>query len=154
MPVNLTPPLPEQLLPVKGVALGIAEAGIRKPGPKDLLVIVLDASTKIAGLFTQNAFCAAPVTVAREHLSGQSPENPIRALVINTGNANAGTGKEGMANAHATCAALARLLSCGSPQILPFSTGVIMEPLPVEKIIAGLPAAVANLKPDNWFAAS
>ena len=154
MPVNLTPPLPEQLLPVKGVALGIAEAGIRKSGRKDLLVIVLDASTKIAGLFTQNAFCAAPVTVAREHLSGQSPGNPIRALVINTGNANAGTGKEGVANAHATCAALARLLSCGSPQILPFSTGVIMEPLPVEKIIAGLPAAVANLKADNWFAAS
>src|SRR3569623_634021 len=102
MPVNLTPPLPEQLLPLKGVALGIAEAGIRKPGRKDLLVIVLDESTKIAGLFPQNAFCAAPVTVAREHLSGQGPANPIRALVINTGNANAGTGKDGLANAHAT----------------------------------------------------
>jgi glutamate N-acetyltransferase/amino-acid N-acetyltransferase len=154
MPVNLTPPLPEQLLPVKGVALGIAEAGIRKPGRKDLLVIELDESAKIAGVFTRNAFCAAPVTVAREHLSVQSPGNPIRALVINTGNANAGTGEDGLANAQATCAALARLLHCGTRQILPFSTGVIMEPLPVEKIIAGLPAAMADLKADNWFAAS
>jgi glutamate N-acetyltransferase/amino-acid N-acetyltransferase len=154
MPVNLTPPLPEQLLPVKGVALGIAEAGIRKPGRKDLLVIGLDESAKIAGVFTQNAFCAAPVTVAREHLSAQGLGNPIRALVINTGNANAGTGEDGLANAQATCAALARLLHCDTRQILPFSTGVIMEPLPVEKIIAGLPVAMANLKTDNWFAAS
>ncbi len=154
MPVNLTPPLPEQLLPVKGVALGIAEAGIRKPGRKDLLVMVLDESAKIAGVFTQNDFCAAPVTVAREHLARQNPGNPIRALVINTGNANAGTGEDGLTHARATCGALARLLGCGSQQILPFSTGVIMEPLPVEKIVAGLPVAIANLKVDNWFAAS
>ena len=106
MPVNLTPPLPEQLLPVKGVALGIAEAGIRKPGRKDLLVIVLDESAKIAGVFTQNDFCAAPVTVAREHLPRQTPGNPIRALVINTGNANAGTGEDGLTHARATCAGL------------------------------------------------
>src|SRR5690349_3000640 len=99
MPVNLTSPLPKQLLPVKGVTLGIAEAGIRKPGRKDLLVIALDESTKVAGVFTQNAFCAAPVTVAKEHLSSHRPGSPIRALVINTGNANAGTGEDGLANA-------------------------------------------------------
>ncbi|SEK89432.1 bifunctional glutamate N-acetyltransferase/amino-acid acetyltransferase ArgJ [Nitrosovibrio tenuis] len=154
MPVNLIPPLPEQLLPVKGVALGIAEAGIKKPGRKDLLVMVLDESAKVAGVFTQNHFCAAPVTVAKEHLANQNPGNPIHALVINTGNANAGTGEDGLAHTHATCAALARLLGCSNRQILPFSTGVIMEPLPVEKIIAGLPLAIANLKVDNWFTAS
>lgn len=154
MPVNLTPPLPGLLLPVKGVALGIAEAGIKKPDRKDLLVIVLDESAKVAGVFTQNDFCAAPVTIAREHLSGQKTGNPIHALVINTGNANAGTGEEGLMHARAACASLAHLLGCGNQQILPFSTGVIMELLPLEKIVAGLPAAIADLKTDNWFAAS
>ncbi|MDE2366537.1 MAG: bifunctional glutamate N-acetyltransferase/amino-acid acetyltransferase ArgJ [Betaproteobacteria bacterium] len=154
MPVNLISPLPEQLLPVKGVTLGIAEAGIKKPDRKDLLVIALDESAKVAAVFTQNHFCAAPVTVAREHLAGQDAGNPIHALVVNTGNANAGTGEEGLMHARATCASLARLLGCGSQQILPFSTGVIMEPLPLEKVVAGLPAAIADLKADNWFAAS
>src|SRR6187455_3210156 len=154
MPVNFIPSLPEQLLPIKGVSLGITEAGIRKTGRKDLLVITLNEGANVAGIFTQNAFCAAPVVVAKEHLSNPDSKSSIRALVINTGNANAGTGKEGIAHARATCAELARLLGCGSHQVLPFSTGVIMEPLPLEKIVAGLPAAIADLKPDNWFAAS
>ncbi|MEO7559828.1 MAG: bifunctional glutamate N-acetyltransferase/amino-acid acetyltransferase ArgJ [Nitrosospira sp.] len=154
MPVNFIPSLPEQLLPIKGVSLGITEAGIRKPGRKDLLVITLNDSANVAGVFTQNAFCAAPVVVAKEHLSNPDSKSSIRALVINTGNANAGTGEEGITHTRAVCAELARLLGCDSLQILPFSTGVIMEPLPLEKIVAGLPAAVANLKPDNWFAAS
>lgn len=154
MPVNCEPPLPEQLLPIKGVSLGIAEAGIKKSGRKDLLVIALDEGTKVAGVFTQNDFCAAPVVVAKEHLSNPDSKSRIRALIINTGNANAGTGEEGIADTRATCIELARLLGCDSRQILPFSTGVIMEPLPLEKIIAGLPSAVANLKTDNWFAAS
>ena len=150
MPVNLQS-TPEQLLPIQGVSLGIAEAGIRKAGRKDLLVITLDEPAKIAGIFTRNSFCAAPVTVAREHLAGQGLDNPIRALVVNTGNANAGTGAEGIAHARATCEEMARLLGCHSHQVLPFSTGVIMERLPVAKIIAGLPAALADLKWTTGF---
>jgi glutamate N-acetyltransferase / amino-acid N-acetyltransferase len=152
MPVNLKPPLPAQLFPIKGVTLGIAEAGIRKPGRKDLLVIALEAGTHVAGMFTQNRFCAAPVVIAREHLS--TPESAIRALIVNTGNANAGTGQTGIGDARSTCAEVARLLGCDTRQVLPFSTGVIMEPLPLGKIIAGLPAAVADLREDNWFAAA
>lgn len=151
MPVNIPPLLPQQLLPIQGVSLGIAEAGIKRLAHKDLLVIALDENVKVAGAFTKNRFCAAPVMVAKAHLSTASP---IRALVINTGNANAGTGKEGISHARATCAALAKLLECHPQQILPFSTGVIMEPLPVERIIAGLPQAVDNLKSDNWHAAA
>jgi glutamate N-acetyltransferase/amino-acid N-acetyltransferase len=156
MPVNFTPSLPEHLLPIKGVTLGIAEARIKKPGRKDLLVIVLAEGAKVAGVFTQNRFCAAPVTVAKEHLlnPGSTSACPIRALIINTGNANAGTGEGGVADARATCVELASLLDCDSRQVLPFSTGVIMEPLPLERIIAGLPAAVTDLKADNWFAAA
>lgn len=151
MPVNISPLFPEQLLPVPGVLLGTAEAGIKRSNRKDLLVIQLAENTQVAGVFTQNRFCAAPVTVARLHLADPLP---IHALVVNTGNANAGTGQSGIAHAHATCTALAELIGCQPQQILPFSTGVIMEPLPVEKIIAGLPPAVANLSPDNWFAAA
>lgn len=154
MPVNFTPALPEQLLAIKGVTLGIAEANIRKPGRKDLLVIVLDDGATVAGIFTQNDFCAAPVTVAREHLSALNSNDSIRALVINTGCANAGTGERGIEDARTTCAETARLLGCGSGQVLPFSTGVIMEPLPLSKIITGLPRAINNLEADNWFAAS
>ncbi len=154
MPVNFAPALPEQLLSIKGVSLGVTEAGIKKPGRSDLLVIVLDEGTKVAGIFTQNDFCAAPVIVAKEHLSGISSGSSIRALVINTGNANAGTSTGGITNARATCTELARLIGCDTHQVLPFSTGVIMEPLPVTKVIAGLPAAVGNLRADNWFAAS
>jgi glutamate N-acetyltransferase/amino-acid N-acetyltransferase len=151
MPVNLNPPVAKQLLPVAGVTLGIAEANIKRENRKDLLVMQLCEGTKVAGVFTQNRFCAAPVIVAREHLAA---DEGIRALVVNTGNANAGTGEQGLLDARMTCAALAGLLGCKSNQILPFSTGVIMEPLPVAKIAAGLPAAVANMTGDNWFDAA
>lgn len=151
MPVNLSAPVAAQLLPVAGVSLGIAEAGIKRANRKDLLVIRLDEGATIAGVFTTNRFCAAPVTVAKEHLAAGKG---IRALLVNTGNANAGTGEQGMQSARATCAELAKLLGYAPEQVLPYSTGVIMEPLPVEKIIAGMPQAIANLKSDNWFDAS
>ncbi len=154
MPVNLAPPHAAQLFPVKGVKLGIAAAGIRKPNRKDLLVIALDEDTKVAGVFTQNDFCAAPVVVAKDHLLNPGPGESIRALVINTGNANAGTGEDGISRARATCAAVARLMGCDEKQVLPFSTGVIMEPLPLDRIVAGLPAAVSGLEPGNWLAAA
>lgn len=150
MPVNISPLLPEHLLPVNGMALGIAEAGIKKTDRKDLLVMVLDEGTKVAGVFTQNRFCAAPVIVAKQHLAKSS----IRALVVNTGNANAGTGEAGIQHALTVCAELSRLLGCTAQQVLPFSTGVIMEPLPVDRIITGLPAAVANCKSNNWMSAA
>ncbi|HAF46021.1 MAG TPA: bifunctional ornithine acetyltransferase/N-acetylglutamate synthase [Gallionellaceae bacterium] len=151
MPVNLSAPVAAQLLPVTGVSLGIAEAGIKRPGRKDLLVVKLEDGATVAGVFTTNRFCAAPVTVAKTHLAAGKG---IRALVVNTGNANAGTGEQGMAAARSTCAELAKLLGCAPEQVLPYSTGVIMEPLPVDKIVAGMPQAIANLKADNWFDAS
>jgi glutamate N-acetyltransferase/amino-acid N-acetyltransferase len=154
MPVNFTPPPAAQLLPVEGVKLGIAAAGIRKPGRKDLLIIALEEDAKVAGVFTQNDFCAAPVVVAKDHLLNRETGESIRALVINTGNANAGTGKDGVSRARATCTAVAQLMGCSSRRVLPFSTGVIMEPLPLDKIVAGLPAAVASLEPDKWLAAA
>ena len=143
-----------QLSPIEGVSLGIAEARIKRTNHKDLLLIVLDKGTKIAGVFTQNQFCAAPVIVAKEHISRVKSGSPIRALIINTGSANAGTGEEGIRHARSVCTELARLLRCDVSQVLPFSTGVIMESLPVEKIISNLPTAVANLGPDNWYAAA
>ncbi len=147
MAVNLSPPRPEDLLPVKGIKLGIAEASICKAGRKDLLLMALEAGTRVAGVFTQNRFCAAPVQVTKENLaSGRLP----RALLVNTGVANAGTGKSGLAVARASCVEVARLLGCDSEEVLPFSTGVIMEPLPLERIIAGLPACIADLRGDNW----
>ena len=149
MPVNLSAPDPRALHPVAGVALGIAEAGIRKADRKDLLLVRIDDGARVAGVFTQNRFCAAPVTVCREHLAA-AVNHPIRALVVNTGNANAGTGTAGLAHARETCAAAAKLLACEPSQILPFSTGVIMEPLPVERIVAGLPRCVETLKSDDW----
>jgi glutamate N-acetyltransferase/amino-acid N-acetyltransferase len=149
MPVNLNPPV--AALPVAGVSLGFAQANIKRENRKDLLVIGLCEGARVAGVFTKNRFCAAPVIVAREHLATGSS---IRALVVNTGNANAGTGDQGLADAQSTCAALAGLLGCQATQILPFSTGVIMEPLPVAKIAAGLPAAVANMSEDNWLNAA
>ena len=151
MPVNLTPPVAAQLLPVAGVFLGVAEAGIKRENRKDLLVMQISEGARVAGVFTLNRFCAAPVIVAREHLA--QPDG-IRALVINTGNANAGTGEQGLKDARATCAALAGLLGCKAAQILPFSTGVIMEPLPVSKIAAGLPGCVAKMRADNWHDAA
>lgn len=150
MPVNLSAPNSDALLPVAGVVLGVAEANIRKPGRKDLLVMRLDDGARVAGVFTQNRFCAAPVVLARQHLSTLDPDKSVRALVVNTGCANAGTGQDGLKSARETCAALAKLLGCASAQVLPFSTGVIMEPLPVDRVIAGLPQCLTDLKPANW----
>jgi glutamate N-acetyltransferase/amino-acid N-acetyltransferase len=151
MPVNLQPPAAQALAPVAGVKLGITEAHIRKPNRKDLLVMQFAPGSRVAGVFTQNRFCAAPVVLCKEHLAAGSE---IRALVVNTGNANAGTGEEGMRRARQTCQAVAELIGCSEQQVLPFSTGVIMEPLPVERIIAGLPASVGNLQEDNWLSAA
>ena len=151
MPVNLLPPNPADILAVPGVRLGIAEAGVRKANRKDLTVILLDEGTSVAGVFTRNRFCAAPVQVCREHLAA---DHGIRAMVINTGNANAGTGAKGLADARSTCDALATLLGVKASQILPFSTGVIMEPLPVDRIAAGLPQALANAQDAHWAQAA
>ena len=151
MPVNLAPMRGEQLRPVAGIRIGIAEAGIKKPGRKDLTVFLLDEGTSVASVFTQNRFCAAPVQVAREHLANGAA---VRALVINTGNANAGTGADGLARARRTCTAAAGALGLKDAQVLPYSTGVIMEPLPVERIEAALPQAIKNARADNWAAAA
>ncbi|MBQ1764982.1 MAG: bifunctional glutamate N-acetyltransferase/amino-acid acetyltransferase ArgJ [Aquincola sp.] len=147
MPVNLQAPNPADLHPVAGVRLGIAMAGIRKANRKDLVVLALDEGSQVAGVFTRNRFCAAPVQVGQAHLAAG---RGIRALVINTGNANAGTGEDGLQRARATCAAAARLMNLAPEQVLPFSTGVIMETLPVDRIEAGLPAALADLRADGW----
>ena len=150
MPVNLAAPVADQLLPVAGVTLGIASAGIKKPGKRDITLIQLAPGSRVAGVFTQNRFCAAPVTVAKRHLQKAAP----RALIINTGNANAGTGEPGMQASKAVCEAVASLLGCAEREVLPFSTGVIMELLPADKVIRALPAAVADCRADNWFAAA
>jgi glutamate N-acetyltransferase/amino-acid N-acetyltransferase len=147
MPVNLTAPDPAALHPVPGVRIGTAMAGVRKANRRDLVVFSLDEGSQVAGVFTQNRFCAAPVQVCREHLAAGAA---MRALVVNTGNANAGTGADGLLRARRTCAALGTLMGVPAGQVLPFSTGVIMETLPVERIEAGLPAALAALKPDAW----
>ncbi|MEW6689492.1 MAG: bifunctional glutamate N-acetyltransferase/amino-acid acetyltransferase ArgJ [Pseudomonadota bacterium] len=141
MAVNLPPPDPGQLHPVPGIELGVAKAGVRKPDRKDLLVMRLAPGAAVAGVFTQNRFCAAPVILAKRHL-----RNPVRALIVNTGNANAGTGKEGIDRALSVCASLSRTLGCKPEQILPFSTGVIMEQLPVEKLAAG----ISSLQDASW----
>ncbi len=151
MPVKLTAPEAVSLLPVKGVQLGFAEAYIKKPNRKDVLVIKLAEGANVAGVFTKNRFCAAPVTLCKEFLA---LNNGIRALLVNTGNANAGTGEEGLKHARQSCEALAGLLDINANQVLPFSTGVILEPLPVDKVIAGMPAAISNLKEDNWLNAA
>ena len=157
MTVNLQAPDPANILPVPGVRLGITEAGVRKVGRKDLTVILLDEGSAVAGVFTQNRYCAAPVQICREHLSGvnsSSAETQIRALVINTGNANAGTGAKGLADARATADAMAALLKVKPQQVLPFSTGVIMENLPVDRIVAGMPAAIADAQAAHWAKAA
>ncbi len=147
MPVNLAAPVASQLHPIVGLRIGVAEAGIRKVGRKDLTVFLLDEGAAVAAVFTQNRFCAAPVQVCRTHLeSGQG----IRAMVVNTGNANAGTGADGLQRARATCDAVAEKLNLQATQVLPFSTGVIMEPLPVDRIVAGLPAAIADAQTAHW----
>jgi glutamate N-acetyltransferase/amino-acid N-acetyltransferase len=151
MPVKLSAPKAESLLPVKGVQLGFAEAYVRKPNRKDVLVMTLPAHSRVAGVFTLNRFCAAPVILCKDFLAQQAG---IRALLVNTGCANAGTGEDGLHGAKQSCEALAGLLGLQANQILPFSTGVILEPLPVDKVISGLPAAIANLKEDNWLNAA
>jgi glutamate N-acetyltransferase/amino-acid N-acetyltransferase len=151
MPVNLLPLEPADLLPIAGVRLGVAQAGVRKVNRKDLIVLLLDEGTSVAGVFTRNRFCAAPVQVCREHLAAGEG---IRAMVINTGNANAGTGAQGLADARATCEALALLLKLQPSQVLPFSTGVIMEPLPVDRIVVGLPKALADASETHWAQAA
>jgi glutamate N-acetyltransferase/amino-acid N-acetyltransferase len=156
VPVNSPLPIPSQLLPVKGIQLGFTQAGIRKADRKDLLVMKLAPTATVAGVFTANRFCAAPVQVCKSHLSATAVKSslPIHALVINTGNANAGTGESGLAAANATCDALAKFLGCEAAQVLPFSTGVILETLPVDRLIAGLPSAIENLTEDNWYHAA
>ena len=155
MPVKLSAPSSASLLPVKGVQLGFAQAYVRKPNRKDVLVITLPENSRVAGVFTLNRFCAAPVILCKEFLSRDNIKQAgIRALLVNTGCANAGTGEDGLNRAKQSCEALAGLLGLKSNQILPFSTGVILEPLPVDKVIAGLPAAIENLKEDNWLNAA
>jgi glutamate N-acetyltransferase / amino-acid N-acetyltransferase len=149
MAVNLSPPRPEDLHPVPGIELAIAMAGVRKANRKDVLVMRLAPGAQVAGVFTQNRFCAAPVTVCRKNLSAKAK---IRALVVNTGNANAGTGADGLKRAQAVCAAVAGALGCRPAQVLPFSTGVIMEPLPVERITAALPGLA--FRNDAWLDAA
>jgi glutamate N-acetyltransferase/amino-acid N-acetyltransferase len=151
MPVNYQTPAPDQLFPVPGVRLGVTEAEIRKKNRRDLTLIALDLGCTVAGVFTLNRFCAAPVQLCRRHLElGKG----IRALVINTGIANAGTGEPGRQAAQATCEAVGKTLDVSAEQVLPFSTGVILEPLPVERLVAGLPGCAADLKTDNWHAAA
>ena len=150
MAVNLVTPKPADLNAVQGVRLGVAEAGIRKANRRDLTVIELAAASRVAGVFTKNRFCAAPVQLCKAHIPGGA----IRALVINTGVANAGTGEPGLANAQATCAAVAQQMGLRTEQVLPFSTGVILEPLPVDRLVAGLPKAIADLRADGWFDAA
>ena len=151
MAVDLPPPRAEDLHSVPGVRLGIAKAHVRKPDRKDLLLVELAEGSRVGAVFTRNRFAAAPVVVCREHLAREAP---IRAIVVNTGVANAGTGEAGLGTARATCAAAAGLLGAQAQQVLPLSTGVIMEPLPVERIVGGLPACIADLSATNWLSAA
>jgi len=147
MSVNLSALPPADLHPVAGLSLGTAMAGVRKANRRDLTVVAIDPGASVAGVFTANRFCAAPVQLCREHLAAGGE---VRAILVNTGNANAGTGADGLERARSTCAALASLIGCRPDQVLPFSTGVIMETLPHERIEAGLPAALADARPDGW----
>ena len=151
MPVNLKLLTIDSISPIKGISLGTAKAHIKKPNRKDLLLVTIAEGSRVSGVFTQNAFCAAPVLLCKEHLKNESG---IRALIINTGCANAGTGEEGISKAKETCQAVSELLSINSRQVLPFSTGVILESLPIDKIKNGLPDTVKNLDPANWFDAA
>lgn len=151
MAVNLFIPNESDIFPVAGVEIGIAEAGIRKAHRRDLTVITLSPGSSVAGVFTTNRFRAAPVQVCEAHLA---TGDEIRALLINTGNANAGTGEKGLADARQSCTELAKLLHLRPQQILPFSTGVILENLPMDRLIGGLPAAITDLKATNWFEAA
>ena len=150
MPVNFPVAETTSLHPVAGVRLGVARAGIRKAGRKDLLLIALDQGASVAGVFTRNRFRAAPVTIAMEHLRKTSP----RALVVNTGCANAGTGEEGLSRATQVCEAVGAHLKCDAIEVLPFSTGVIMENLPVDRILAALPDCTKALSENAWLDAA
>ena len=151
MPVNLQPAQPERLFPVAGIELGIAMAGVRKADRKDVLLMRIAPGATVAGVFTLNRFCAAPVILCKKHLaSGKAP----RAMVVNTGNANAGTGEDGLKRALQVCDAVAATMGCSAEEVLPFSTGVIMEPLPADRVVAGLPAAKADLRAANWASAA
>ena len=156
MPVNLAAPLASSLLDIDGLRIGVTEAGVRKANRKDLTVVLMDEGASVAGVFTQNRFCAAPVQVCREHLALNTSTGAvgIRAMVINTGNANAGTGEDGLKRARSTCQSLAGKLGLHPQQILPFSTGVIMESLPHDRIAAGLDAAISDAKASNWLRAA
>ena len=155
MPVNLQAPIPSELKPVAGLRLGIAMAGVRKANRRDVLVAELAQGSQVAGVFTTNRFCAAPVQICREHLAVARADQPgIRALLVNTGNANAGTGGDGLQRARSTCSALASHLGIEARQVLPFSTGVIMETLPIDRIEAALPAALADLDEAHWATAA
>lgn len=151
MAVNLQIPNESEVFPVKGLQIGIASAGIKKVGHKDTTIFQLCEHSKVAGVFTKNRYCAAPVQISKKHLE---ISNDIKALVINTGNANAGTGTTGLKIAQQTCDELAKLLKIESTQVLPFSTGVILEPLPVDKLVNALPDAVEDLNDNNWFNAA
>jgi glutamate N-acetyltransferase/amino-acid N-acetyltransferase len=151
MSVNLSAPNPAELFPIAGVRIGVTEAGIRKANRKDLTVVLVDKGASVSGVFTQNRFCAAPVQLCREHLASGAQ---VRAMLINTGNANAGTGEDGRTRALKTCVALAHHLDISPQEILPFSTGVIMESLPVDRIEAGLAGALADVREDNWLRAA
>lgn len=152
MPVNLPEIDPALLAPIQGIRLGWAESNIKQPNRKDLLVIEICEGSAVSGVFTQNRFCAAPVTLCKKHLNAVKNNDvpSIKALVVNTGNANAGTGEQGMLDALTTCQSLAEIMSIPVESILPFSTGVILEHLPMDKILAGLPHAVDNLTTNNW----
>ena len=151
MPVNLSAPDPATLNAVAGIELGTAKAGIRKPGRRDLLIARIAPGATAAGVFTRNRFCAAPVQICRDHLATGAG---VRAFVVNTGNANAGTGEQGLAAARETCEAVARLMDCSPAQVLPFSTGVILEQLPLDRLVAGLPQAIADLDAAHWAQAA
>ncbi len=151
MAVNLPIPDPETLRVVPGVRIGVAQAGIRKTGRDDVMVMAFDEGAHVSGVFTQNRFCAAPVQVCRQHLAANSG---VRAILVNTGNANAGTGDEGLRRARSSCAALAGHMGVRAEQVLPFSTGVIMEQLPLDRLLAAVPGALAELASANWFAAA
>src|SRR4051812_36928468 len=155
MPVNYTPPTPDQLLPVAGISLGTAAAKIKTWDRDDVVLVIAEPGTVASGVFTQNRFCAAPVIVSREHLAAQRDgAMTFRGLVINAGNANAGTGEPGVAASRATCIKAAQILECAPEEIVPFSTGVIMEPLPLDRIVDGLPLAKASAQPNGWFKAA
>src|SRR5579862_153795 len=155
MPVHYTPPTADKLLAVPGVVLGTAAAKIKNWDRDDVVLVVAERGTVASGVFTRNRFCAAPVSVSREHLRAQRERGlDFRALVINAGNANAGTGAPGVAAARASCEEAARLVECKPEEVLAYSTGVIMEPLPAGRIVDALPIARRAARPDGWFSAA